>query len=72
MKRQSFDQIAYDRIYDILEHKDSINKDNCGTFKKEDLQLPGVYTCNVEQSCLTGNPKVQVFSDTLVDAVLTF
>jgi len=32
-KRQSFDQEGYDRMMRILNHKDSINEDNCKQFK---------------------------------------
>jgi len=49
VKRQSFDQLAFERMYYILRHKDSINKDNCHTFKTDELELPGDVAYNVEK-----------------------
>lgn len=48
-KRQSFDQKGYDRMMQILLHKDSINADNCQNFKPDDLFLPGDVGYNVEK-----------------------
>jgi len=33
VKRQSFDQKNYDRMMQILAHKESVTADNCQTFK---------------------------------------
>lgn len=47
-KRQSFDPKQYDRMMSIIYHKTGVNKDNCNTYKPEDLQLPGDVGYNVE------------------------
>lgn len=47
-KRQSFDQKGYDRMMSIIMHKTSINKDNCASFKPDELHLPGDVGYNVE------------------------
>ncbi|ELU11322.1 hypothetical protein CAPTEDRAFT_161811 [Capitella teleta] len=48
-KRQAFDQVKYDRMMAIIEHKESVNKDNCETFKAEELELPGDVAYGVER-----------------------
>jgi hypothetical protein len=48
-KRQAFDQVKYDRMMAIIEHKESVNKDNCYTFKDEELELPGDVAYGVEK-----------------------
>jgi len=40
-KRDTFDQKQFDRMQQILIHKENINQDNCQTFKPSDLVLPG-------------------------------
>lgn len=40
-KRAAFDPKAHDRMMDIIQHKESINADNCMTFTAEELELEG-------------------------------
>jgi hypothetical protein len=47
-KRQTFDQKQYDRMMEILTHKENINSDNCKEFKPSDLYLPGDVGYSVE------------------------
>lgn len=48
-KRQSFDQTNYYRMMAIFERKESVNRDNCHTFKEEELELPGDVAYGVEK-----------------------
>ena len=49
-KRQAaFDQEAWDRMNDILEHKDTVTRHNCHTYINEELELPGDVSYGVEE-----------------------
>ena len=45
---QSFNQDAHDRMTAIMNHKDSVNAENCVDFKDEELVLPGDVSYSVE------------------------
>jgi len=47
-KRQTFDQKQYDRMMEIITHKENINADNCNSFNPSDLFLPGDVGYSVE------------------------
>ena len=39
--RAAFDKQSYDRVIKLIQHKNSINKDNCFMKNEDDLHLPG-------------------------------
>jgi len=48
-RSMAFDEVAYERMQFILEHKDEVNRNNCLTYKKEELELPGDVSYGVDQ-----------------------
>lgn len=48
-RSMAFDETAYERMQYILEHKDEVNRNNCMTYKKEELELPGDVSYGVDE-----------------------
>ena len=48
-RSMAFDEAAYERMQYILEHKDEVNRNNCMSYKKEELELPGDVSYGVDE-----------------------